>query len=391
MSGHRWSAEALQRHVADFVRDTDGADRTTALAAQFDAGLAWVQRPAGAGGLGIGPDRQAEVDAVLSAAGRLESWERNPMGIGMVAPALMAHGTPAQQALLRPIFTAEHIWCQLFSEPGAGSDIAGLATRAVRDGRDSAGWVVDGQKTWTSLAHAARFGLALTRTDPEAPKHAGLTAFLIDMRAPGVQVRPLRDLTGGTHFNEVFLDGVRLGDDARLGGIGEGWKVATTMLASERAAIGASVGERGSGAIALAVGTWRRTGSDPHRRAELTRLWVDAEVLRVAALRDQETRAEGGPGPGSSGLKLRRALLEQRIARFALELLGAAGLVYDADAVRADGPAPDDPVWTWLQSQAYTIAGGTSDVMRTIIGERLLGLPKEPGLPRDTSWSQIPR
>ncbi|MER7279556.1 acyl-CoA dehydrogenase family protein [Dactylosporangium sp. NPDC000244] len=378
----------LRQYVAEFVRDTEGADRATALGAQFDAGLAWVHHPEGAGGLGLGPDRQAEVDAVLSAAGRLESWERNPMGIGMVAPALMAHGTPAQRELLRPIFTAEHIWCQLFSEPGAGSDIAGLATRAVRDGE---GWVVDGQKTWTSLAHAARFGLALTRTDPGAPKHAGLTAFLIDMHAPGVQVRPLRDLTGGAHFNEVFLDGVRVGDDARIGGVGEGWAVATTMLASERAVIGASVGERGSGAIALAVETWRRTGSDPGRRAELTRLWVDAEVLRLAALRDQETRAEGGPGPGGSGLKLRRALLEQRIARFALELLGPAGLVYDADAVRANGPAEGDPVWTWLQSQAYTIAGGTSDVMRTIIGERVLGLPKEPGLPRDTPWSQIPR
>ncbi|MEV4137194.1 acyl-CoA dehydrogenase family protein [Dactylosporangium sp. NPDC049742] len=383
--------DELRRRVAGFIRDTDGADRITALGAQFDAGLAWVHHPAGAGGLGLGPDRQAEVDALLAAAGRLESWERNPMGIGMVAPALMAHGTPAQRALLRPIFTAEHIWCQLFSEPGAGSDIAGLATRAVREDRDGAGWVVDGQKTWTSLAHTARFGLALTRTDPGVPKHAGLTAFLIDMRAAGVQVRPLRDLTGGAHFNEVFLDGVRLGDDARLGDVGGGWAVATTMLASERAAIGGSVGERGSGAIALAVDTWRRTGSDPDRRAELTRLWVEAEVLRLSALRDQRTRAEGGPGPGASGLKLRRALLEQRIARFTLELLGPAGLVYDADAVRAGGPVPDDPVWTWLQSQAYTIAGGTSDVMRTIIGERLLRLPKEPGLPRDTPWAQIPR
>ncbi|MFF5225207.1 acyl-CoA dehydrogenase family protein [Dactylosporangium sp. NPDC000521] len=383
------TGDELRRRVAGFIRDTGGADRTAALGAQFDAGLAWVHHPAGAGGLGLAPDRQAEVDALLAAAGRLESWERNPMGIGMVAPALMAHGTPAQQALLRPIFTAEHIWCQLFSEPGAGSDIAGLATRAVRDSRG--GWVVDGQKTWTSLAHTARFGLALARTDPGAPKHAGLTAFLIDMRAAGVQVRPLRDLTGGTHFNEVFLDGVRLGDDARLGDVGGGWAVATTMLASERAAIGGSAGERGSGAIALAVDTWRRTGSDPDRRAELTRLWVEAEVLRLSALRDQQTRAEGGPGPGSSGLKLRRALLEQRIARFTMELLGPAGLVYDADAVRAGGPAPGDPVWTWLQSQAYTIAGGTSDVMRTIIGERLLRLPKEPGLPRDTPWAQIPR
>ncbi len=382
------TGDELREYVAAFLRDTGGADRTTALGAQFDAGLAWVHHPAGAGGLGLGPDRQAEVDALLAAADRLESWERNPMGIGMVAPALMAHGTPAQRALLRPIFTAEHLWCQLFSEPGAGSDIAGLATRAARDGAD---WVVDGQKTWTSLAHTARFGLALTRTDPQAPKHAGLTAFVIDMRAPGVQVRPLRDLTGGAHFNEVFLDGVRLGDDARLGSVGGGWTVATTMLASERAAIGGSAGERGSGAIALAVDTWRRTGADPGRRAELTRLWVEAEVLRLAALRDQRTRAGDGPGPGASGLKLRRALLEQRIARFALELLGPAGLVYDADAVRAGGPAPEDPVWTWLQSQAYTIAGGTSDVMRTIIGERVLRLPREPGLPRQTPWSQIPR
>jgi alkylation response protein AidB-like acyl-CoA dehydrogenase len=383
-----WSPEALRRYVTDFLRDTEGSDPTSALGAQYDAGLAWVHHPVGLGGLGIGAHRQAEVDAVLAAAGRLASWERNPMGIGMVAPALAVHGTPTQQALLRPIFTAEDLWCQLFSEPGAGSDIASLSTRAVRDGDV---WIVDGQKTWTSLAHVARFGLALVRTDIHAPKHAGLTAFVIDMRAPGVRVRPLRDLTGGTHFNEVFLDGVRVPDDQRVGEVGAGWTVATTMLASERAVIGESLGERGSGAIAMAVRAWRRAGADPARRTELARLWVEAEVLRLTALREQATRAERGPGPASSGLKLRRALLEQRIARFSVDVLGPHGLAYDADPSLTGVPGHDDPLWTWLQSQAYTIAGGTSDVMRTIIGERVLGLPKEPGLPRDTPWSAIPR
>ncbi len=360
----------LLARVAELLRSTDGWDRPAFLGAQFDAGLAWVHHPVGAGGLALAPARQAEVDTALLVGGRLESWQRNPMGIGMVAPALVGHGSVAQLALLRPIFTGQDVWCQLFSEPGAGSDLASLATRAERDGDE---WVLTGQKVWTSLAHTARFGLALARTDPQAPKHAGLTAFVVDMGAAGVQLRPLRDLTGGTHFNEVFLDRVRVGEADRVGPVGAGWTVATTMLTNERTVIGADAQERGAGAIAVAVATWRSTGADPTRRLELARLWVEAEVLRIASHRQQD----------GSGLKLRRAELEQRIARFTVELLGPAGTVYTGEL--------NSPLWTWLQSQAYTIAGGTSDILRTVIGERVLGLPKEPGPPRTTPWSELPR
>jgi alkylation response protein AidB-like acyl-CoA dehydrogenase len=382
------STSELQSRVHELVGTHSSASSQEFLGAQFDAGLAWVHFPLGAGGQGADPGDQAVVDEVLTAAGKAESWQRNPMGIGMVAPALAVHGTARQRAMLRPIFTAEQIWCQLFSEPGAGSDVAGLATRAVAEGES---WRLSGQKVWTSLAHAADYGLALARTDPNAPKHRGLTAFVIDMHAPGVTVRPLRDLTGASHFNEVFLDDVVVPDADRVGAVGEGWSVSITMLTNERSIIGAVTEQRGAGAIALAVEAWRKVAPQyPERRAELTRLWIEAEVLRLSSM--------GSPDPADGpGLKLRRGELEQRITAFTLELLGPAALLFEPDqpgatTTAADGAEPiSDPVRAWLQSQAYTIAGGTSDILRTIVGERVLGLPREPGLGSDTPWSQIPR
>ncbi len=181
------------------------------------------------------------------------------MGIGMVGPTIVAHGTDEQRAMLRSIWTAEEIWCQMFSEPGAGSDVATLATRAVRDGDV---WVVNGQKVWTSLAHRARWGMLLARTDPDVPKHAGLTAFVVDMHAPGVEVRPLRQMTGGADFNEVYFTDVQVPDDARLGGLGEGWHVAVTTLMNERVSIGGVVAPRGSGPIGGALSAWEQA-SDP--------------------------------------------------------------------------------------------------------------------------------
>lgn len=383
--------DSLRDRAAALVVDHAAASSRDFLAAQFDAGLAWVHFPVGAGGLDVDPALQAIVDEVMAAAGRNESWQRNPMGIGMIAPALAEHGTPEQRALLRPIFTAEQIWCQLFSEPGAGSDVAGLSTRAVAEGT---GWRLSGQKVWTSLAHAADRGLVLARTDPEAPKHRGITAFALDMRAPGVVVRPLRDLTSSSHFNEVFLDDVEVADTDRVGPVGAGWEVAITMLTSERSIIGGTAEPRGSGPIALAVEAWSRVAAEqPDRRLELTRLWVEAEVLRLASLRD-DTKDAAATGPA---LKLQRAELEQRIAAFTLELLGPAALLFEPTPAgegtsAAEGAeAITDPVRLWLQSQAYTIAGGTSDIMRTLIGERGLGLPREPALDSSTPWSQIPR
>lgn len=216
------------------------------LGATFDAGLAWVHFPAGLGGQGLPQGLQAVADAVLQGAGGPNPFHLNPMGYGMAGPTVRAHASAAlTEQLLRPLYVCDDIWCQLFSEPSAGSDLAGLATRAVRDGDD---WVVSGQKVWTSAAHKARYALLLARTDPDAPKHKGLTYFVLDMRDPGVEVRPLRQLTGESEFNEVYLTDARIPDGWRLGEVGQGWNVAMTTLMNERTAIGGGSSVRGSGA-----------------------------------------------------------------------------------------------------------------------------------------------
>jgi alkylation response protein AidB-like acyl-CoA dehydrogenase len=228
--------------------------------AQFDHGLAWVQFPEGLGGLGVSPRWQAEVDQRITAAGgSTRNRYFNVLGIGMGAGTLIAHGTEEhQRRLLRPMFTCEEIWCQLFSEPGAGSDLAALSTTAVKEGDT---WIVNGQKVWTTLAHLATWGLLVARTDPDVPKHAGLTYFLVDMREQGVDVRPLHQITGEAEFNEVYFTDVRIPDDQRVGEVGQGWAVAMTTLMNERVAIGSAVQPRGSGAIAHALTAWERSGS----------------------------------------------------------------------------------------------------------------------------------
>src|SRR5437879_3581968 len=302
------AAEATPE-AADIARRVDellaahppaGTDPATFLGAQFDAGLAWVHFPEGAGGLGAAPSLQRVVDRALHAAGApAPDTARNIIGHGMAAPTIAAHGTPEQRVrYLRPLFTGEDIWCQLFSEPGSGSDLAGLATRAVRDGDE---WVVNGQKVWTTLAHISRFGLLVARTNPDLPKHLGLTYFICDMRADGVDVRPLRQLTGDAEFNEVYLSDVRLSDDLRLGGEGEGWRVAMTTLMNERVSIGGGRSQRGSGAIGVAVDVWKATGhDDPARWDELMKLWVAAEVNRLTNIRAGQIRRTGTPGPEGS-------------------------------------------------------------------------------------------
>jgi len=214
----------LRRRVADFLAAHDPAttDRLEFLRARYDAGLAWVSFPEGHGGLGLPRALQPEVDRLFDKAGAPDNNRRaNGIGLGMAAPTILAFGTEEQKRrFLKPLWTGEEVWCQLFSEPGAGSDLAAVATRAVRDGED---WVVNGQKVWTSGAHHARFAILLARTDPDVPKHRGLTYFLCDMTVPGVDVRPLRQITGEAEFNEVFLTDVRIPDGQRLGAEGQGW------------------------------------------------------------------------------------------------------------------------------------------------------------------------
>ena len=271
------------------------------LGAQFDLGLGWVHFAEGHGGLGLSPKLQNTINAKLYAAGAPIPYARNPIGYGMCAPTLVTHGSEAQKKrYLRPLFTGEEIWCQLFSEPGAGSDVASLSMRAVRDGEE---WVVNGQKVWTTLAHVSRFGIVLARTDPEQVKHKGLTMFVVDMHAPGVEVRPLVQATGDAEFNEVYYTDVRIPDAERLGDTGEGWHVSLTTLMNERVSIGGQVNPRGSGVIAVAVNQWKRNGdrADAVARDNLTRLWVDAEVNRLTNMRASPAARQGHARAGGVG------------------------------------------------------------------------------------------
>jgi alkylation response protein AidB-like acyl-CoA dehydrogenase len=356
--------------------------------ARFDAGLAWVHYPVGSGGLAQDSEQHALVVAELDAAGAPSNFPRNPIGLGMVAPTIVHHGTDEQrERYLRRLFTCTDIWCQLFSEPGAGSDLASLATRAERDGDH---WVVNGQKVWTSLGHKAAYGLLLARTDVDAPKNLGITAFLLDMRASGVDVRPLRQITGDAEFNEVYLDDVRLPLDAQLGPEGRGWQVATTTLMNERMSIGsalATVASPAAKAIEL-----HRTRHRGHAvlRDRVTRTWIESEVGRFMSVRAEQLGQTGDPGPVGSVGKLFTAEHALKVHELTVDLLGAEGQLYPP--FTDDGaPSERTPHVAFLRSRANTIEGGTSEVMRNILAERILGLPRDDHGPRDQPWKDIPR
>ena len=364
------------------------------LGARFDAGLAWVNFPTGHGGLGLPQHFQAQVNAELAAAGAPgPDTGRNGIGLGMAAPTIAAFGTEEQkQRYLRPLWTAEHIYCQLFSEPGAGSDLAAVATRAVRDGSD---WLVNGQKVWTSGAHKAQMAILVTRTDPTVPKHAGMTYFLCDMSDPGVDVRPLRQITGEAEFNEVFLTDVRIPDANRLGDEGNGWRVATTTLNNERVAIGSGAPREG-GMIGKVTEAWRAQPvlRTPMMHDELMRLWVESEVARLTGERLRQRLAAGQPGPEGSALKLAFARLAQGISGFEVELHGEAGLRYDDWTMRR--PETTDftgrePGYRYLRAKGNSIEGGTSEILRNVIAERVLGLPAEPRVDKNIPWKDLAR
>jgi alkylation response protein AidB-like acyl-CoA dehydrogenase len=367
-------------------------DPVTFLGAQYDAGLGWVHFPEGQGGLGASRRLQQVVDKQLIGAGGPNAYARNPIGHGMGAPTIVAHGTDAQRArYLRPLFTGEEVWCQLFSEPGAGSDVASLATVAERDGDE---WVLNGQKVWTTLAHLARWGMIVARTNPDAPKHKGLTYFVVDMHAPGVDVRPLRQMTGEAEFNEVFFSDVRVPDSERLGDVGEGWHVALTTLMNERVAIGGAIPQKGSGLINEALRSWERTDRTSRvDRDRLARLWIDSEVLRLTNIRASQLRSKGTPGPEGSVGKLFAAELNKRIVEFAVDVLGADGMLYTSyDLTRPDTVLHwDCPQKAFLRMRANSIEGGTTEVMKNILGERVLGLPGDVRVDKDLPWRDVPR
>ncbi|SDJ43880.1 acyl-CoA dehydrogenase family protein [Streptomyces indicus] len=366
------------------------------LEARFDAGLAWVHYPEGLGGLGAPRALQAVVDAELEAAGAPPAVgpSLNGIGLGMAAPTILAFGTEEQKRrFLRPLWLGQEIWCQLFSEPGAGSDLAALGTRAVRDGED---WIVTGQKVWTSGAHNARFAILIARTDPDLPKHRGITYFVCDMTDPGVEVRPLRQITGEAEFNEVFLTEVRIPDAHRLGEVGEGWKVAQTTLMNERVAIGGARLPREGGMIGPIAATWRERPElrtrDLHQR--LVELWVEAEVARLTGERLRQQLVAGHPGPEGSGMKLTFARLAQQISGLEVELQGEEGLLYDDWTMRRPETVDflgREAGYRYLRAKGNSIEGGTSEVLLNIVAERVLGLPSEPRTDKDIAWKDLSR
>ncbi|MFD9752098.1 acyl-CoA dehydrogenase family protein [[Kitasatospora] papulosa] len=390
-------AAGIRRLTRQLLADRPPAttDRTDFLEARFDAGLAWVHYPVGLGGLAAPRSLQPVVDAELAAAGAPDNDPRRiGIGLGMAAPTILGYGTEEQKRrFLRPLWTGAEVWCQLFSEPGAGSDLAALGTRAVRDGDD---WVVDGQKVWTSSAHLARWAILIARTDPDVPKHRGISYFICDMTDPGVEVRPLRQITGEAEFNEVFLTGVRIPDSRRLGPVGDGWKVAQTTLMNERVSIGGARIPREGGMIGTVAKTWREQPDlrthDLHQR--LLTLWVEAEVARLTGERLRQQLVAGQPGPEGSGMKLAFARLNQEISGLEVELLGDEGLLYSDWTMRRPELVDftgRDAGYRYLRSKGNSIEGGTSEVLLNIVAERVLGLPVEPRNDKDVAWKDLAR
>ncbi|SEP28756.1 acyl-CoA dehydrogenase family protein [Trujillonella endophytica] len=384
-----WFAEhvALTGGASD-GESTDAVDVARRFqGALFDAGLAGLTWPVEYGGQGLTTAHQ------LAFNEEAEPYVVPTMplliGLGMCAPTLQELGTQAQRDRhLARMLRGDEVWCQLFSEPGAGSDVASLRTRAVRDGDD---WVVNGQKVWTSGAQYSDFGLLLARTNPDVPKHLGLTMFVLDMRAPGVTIRPLRQITGGSGFNEVFLDDVHVPGDAVVGDVDRGWQAAVTTLMNERVSIGAGgggLGRRLGGGefAALAELAGRRGGlADPVLRQSLASVFVEERLLELLSQRIRaDVKAGRTPGPQGSVAKLAGAQLARHAAEVGLELIGTAGTAWDPGDRDAER-------WTQalLGAPGNSIAGGTPEIMKNILGERVLGLPREPAVDRDVPFREL--
>lgn len=307
------------------------------------------------------------------------------VGHGMAGPTLMAHGTSRQQdAHLRKIASGEHMWCQLFSEPSGGSDLAGLRSRAERI---DAGWRLNGQKIWTTHAHRSDFGLLLARTDTTVSKHKGLTMFMIDMKSPGVEVRTIKDMAGGTAFNEVFFTDAIIPDDCRIGDAGNGWKVALTTLMNERLLLGAAAPTGVPEMIRYCLNLELEEGLAIDRadvRDRLARWIARAEGLKNVSMRTISSLSSGRqPGPENSIGKLVAGEMVQEIAAYAMELAGPAGAIMDADAGNSNFPR------MLLRAPAVRIGGGTTEIQKNIIGEQVLGLPPEVRVDKDAAFKDL--
>jgi alkylation response protein AidB-like acyl-CoA dehydrogenase len=354
-------------------------------AKRFDAGLGWISGPTEYGGREL-PTAYDRLYDNLESRYRVPGQQFFGIGLGMVAPTIAAHAQPHIRSRYLPaLYRGDLVGCQLFSEPGSGSDLAGLQTRAERDGDE---WIVSGQKVWTSGAQYSDIGEVICRTDPDQPKHQGLTGFVVDMHAPGVEVRPLRQMTGGASFNEVFFNEVRVPDDHRLGDVNEGWSVALTTLMNERASIGAGGGGGGMGVadasrLSQMMAHFGRS-DDPVLRDELMRLYTGYQVARFTNQRAMDrVRAGQAPGP------------ELSIAKLALtrNMTGTAELVARVLGPRLVADTGEWGTYSWARFVCSTpgmrIAGGTDEVLRNIVGERVLGLPKEPGIDTTSPFKDL--
>jgi alkylation response protein AidB-like acyl-CoA dehydrogenase len=386
------------RLPAEWVRaiDDDDAEALSAARALLELDAWWIDLadagyvtptwPREYGGLGVGAKVGATIGRTL---GRYKVPRfTNPVGVDLAGPAILKWGSEEhKQRFLRPIARHQEIWCQLFSEPGSGSDLAGLATRAARDGDQ---WQINGQKVWTSLGDLAAFGILLARTDPSVPKHEGITAFLMPMHEPGVTVRPLVQITGDSEFSEVWFDDARVDDSMRIGEVGEGWRVAVSVLSNERQAVA------GSGAALPGTVTGRSVAglikrhapiADPSLRQRMVQAYIEDKLVSYTNQRAAARRRAGQPpGPEASITKLFFSEHTQRLQNLALDLEGPSCQAWpDGDRWL------QNTAWSFLRVRSKTIAGGTSEIQRNILGERVLGLPKEPELDRTIPWAEVRR
>ena len=341
--------------------------------------ITWPKEYGGRGGTGTQAAIFAEEQAKFGVSNGIFA-----VGIGMAGPTIIAHGTPEQkQRFLPPLLHGDEVWCQLFSEPGAGSDLANLGCRAVRDGDE---WVVNGQKVWTSGAQNSDWGILLARTDPDQPKHRGITYFLVDMHSAGIEIRPLRQMTGGSHFNEVFLTDVRIPQENVLGDVNAGWGVAMTTLANERVLIGG--GGSGPGfkdLVALAQANDR--DRDALVRQGLAAAYTRYEIIRYLGMRVRTATSKGQtPGAEASVMKLFYAGHLKKLGDLAMSIEGAAGSLLGRDA-----PAGGTWQQQLLSAPSIRIAGGSDEVQRNIMGERVLGLPGEPRVDKGVAWRDTQR
>jgi alkylation response protein AidB-like acyl-CoA dehydrogenase len=379
-----------QGHPDDFSAGlwTDAYDEDTYIVrcrdwqrTLFAGGWAGITWPKAHGGRGGKPIEQVIFNQEQARYG--VSNGAFMISIGMAGPTILAHGTDEQRdRFLAPMLRGDELWCQLFSEPGAGSDLANLATRAARDGDE---WVVNGQKVWTSSPDRARWGMLLARTDADVPKHRGISYFLLDMATAGIDVRPLRQMTGESHFSEVFLDDVRIPAANLLGGEGEGWRVAQTTLNSERSSIAGGVGATPAALVDLA----RRLGAttDPLGRQRLVDTYIRFELLRFLRYRNQTALSQGRrPGAEASVMKLAYARYMKALTEAAVDLQGAHGLL-----ASTDGPGGTMWLRRFLHSPSLRIAGGSDQVQANIVGERALGLPAEPRDDKDVPYRELAR